>query len=229
MNLTHHALAAAYLAGATFAWAAEPVRLDHIIRNDFFAGLRGDTEAMARGMKSAESVLAQNPNHAEALVWHGSGMFFRAGQAFQSGDPGKGMALFGKSIAEMDRAVELEPGNLAVRIPRGSTMMAAARIMGAANPVVLSLHQKALSDYLAAYELQKDNLEKMGPHPRGELLFGIADTYSRQGNTAKADEFFALLAETSKDTPYAERAAAWKASRQPLPPAQANCIGCHVK
>ena len=229
MNLTHALTAATYLAGATLVWAAEPVRLDHIIRGDFFAGLRGNAEAMARGMKATEAVLEQNPNHAEALVWHGSGMFFQAGQAFQHGDPNKGMALFGKSIAEMDRAVELEPGNLAVRIPRGSTLMAATRLMGSANPMVPSLREKALSDFLGAYELQKNNLDKMGTHPRGELLFGIADTYARQGNTAKADEFFALLAETSKDTPYAERAATWKQTRQPLPPAQANCIGCHVK
>ena len=122
-----------------------------------------------------------------------------------------------------------EPGNFGVRIPRGSTLMAATRAMGMGNPMAPGLREKALSDFLGAYELQKDNLDKMGTHPRGELLFGIADTYARQGNAAKADEFFALLAETSKDTPYAERAAAWKASRQPLPPAQANCIGCHVK
>ena len=229
MNLTHVLTAAACLAGATFVWAAEPARLDHIIRYDFFAGLRGNAESLARAMKSAESILEQNPNHAEALVWHGSGMFFQAGQAFQSGDSNRGMALFGKAIAEMDRAVDLEPGNFGVRIPRGSTLMAATRAMGMGNPMAPGLREKALSDFLGAYELQKDNLDKMGTHPRGELLFGIADTYARQGNAAKADEFFALLAETSKDTPYAERAAAWKASRQPLPPAQANCIGCHVK
>jgi tetratricopeptide (TPR) repeat protein len=225
-TLTSSLLAA--ITTAALMFAAEPVRFDDKVRNNFFAGLRGDAEAMARGMADTEAVLAQTPNHAEALVWHGVGLFTQSGQAFRKGDQATGMSMFGKAMAEMDRAVELEPNNFGVRIPRGSALMAAARSMEG-NPMTGSMFERALTDYLRAFELQRDSLDQMGTHPRGELLFGIADTYARQGNTEKADEFFNLLAEKSKDTPYAKRAAQWKETRKPLPAAQTNCIGCHVK
>ena len=221
-------LTAAGLASALFLFAAEPVRFDDTVRNDFFSGLRGNAEALSRGMKTAEAALAGNSKHAEALVWHGIGLFVASGQAFQRGDRETGMTMYTKAFAEMDRAVELEPGNIGVRIPRGSALMAAARSMSG-NPMAAGFLDRALADYLSAYELQKGALDQMGTHPRGELLFGLADTYSRQGNAAKADEFFTLIATHLKDTPYAKRAAIWQETRQPLPPAQANCIGCHVK
>jgi len=54
---------------------AQP-RFDMQVRNDFFAGFGGDVAAFDRGMKACEQVLAQNPKHAEALVWHGGGVFY---------------------------------------------------------------------------------------------------------------------------------------------------------
>src|ERR1044071_4117912 len=47
-------------------------RFDLKIREDFFAGLRGDRERLANGMKLAEATIKKNPKHAEALSWHGS-------------------------------------------------------------------------------------------------------------------------------------------------------------
>jgi tetratricopeptide (TPR) repeat protein len=200
-------------------------RFDHLVRNDFFAGFSGNLEALERGMKATEAVLAENPNHAEALVWHGSGVFFLAGQAMQKGDQAKGMELYGKGIGEMKKAVALEPNNIGVRIPRGAVLMSSARFMPPqfAKP----LQEDALSDYMASYELQKDSLDKMGAHPRGELLFGIADTHSRLGSPEKAEGFFNLVMKHDPDSVYAKRAALWKETKQPLAPAKAGCVGCH--
>src|SRR4051794_37830734 len=61
-------------------------RFDLIVRTDFFAGFAGDQARLDKGMTACERVLADNPNHAEALVWHGSGLAFTAGRAFQKGD-----------------------------------------------------------------------------------------------------------------------------------------------
>jgi hypothetical protein len=68
----------------------EEVRFDHVVRNDFFAGMGGDQQALARGMKTCEEVLAKNPKHAEALVWHGAGLMFHAGREFTAGNNQKG-------------------------------------------------------------------------------------------------------------------------------------------
>ena len=65
-------------------------RFDMEVREDFFAGFGGNAERLARGMARTEEVLAAAPDHAEALVWHGSGLVFRSGQAFQSGDTATG-------------------------------------------------------------------------------------------------------------------------------------------
>src|SRR3954463_7618176 len=79
------------------------------IRNDFFAGFSGDKEAMARAFAKSETVLAANPKHAEALVWHGAGLFSSSLNYFRSGDNQKGMDLFTRGQKEMDSAVALEP------------------------------------------------------------------------------------------------------------------------
>jgi tetratricopeptide (TPR) repeat protein len=206
---------------------AQP-RFDHLVRNDFFSGFTGNKEALARGMVTTEKILAENPNHAEALVWHGAGIFFESGQQFRLGNPEKGMELYQKALAEMDRAVQLEPDNIGVRIPRGAALLGAARSMGKDNPIVPSLFERALSDHMRAYELQKDTMDRMGEHPKGELLFALGDVNSRLGKPEEAEKFFQLILEKLPNTPYAKRAATWMETKQPLPAAQSTCIGCHV-
>jgi len=100
-------------------------RFAFLVRADFFAGFAGDRAALERGMKVCEDTLAKNSNHAEALVWHGGGLVFIAGQAFQRADFRKGTDLWDRGLKEMDRAVELEPSNVIVLIPRGATLLKA--------------------------------------------------------------------------------------------------------
>ena len=100
-------------------------RFDMEVRADFFAGFTGDETAFTRAMARCEEVLAGNPVHAEALVWHGSGTLNLAGRAFQRGDIKTGLELWTKGLAEMNKAVELAPDDVAVRIPRGATLFEA--------------------------------------------------------------------------------------------------------
>ena len=79
-------------------------RYDMIVRQDFFAGFAGNKEALARGMKVTEETLAKDPNHAEANVWHGSGLLFLSGPAFQGGDVQNGMKLWQQGLGEMEHA-----------------------------------------------------------------------------------------------------------------------------
>jgi tetratricopeptide (TPR) repeat protein len=202
-------------------------RFDHKVRNDFFAGFTGDRAALARGMKTCKEILANNPKHAEALVWHGAGLFFEAGQAFQSGDQPKGMELTGKALAEMDEAVALEPDNIGVRIPRGAAVLSAARSMPD-GPFAQSLFQRGIEDHLRAYELQKNHLDQLGEHPLGELLFALADAYSRTGKPDRAEEFFRRIEARTPGSVYAKRAAKYLETREPLPVAETRCFGCHT-
>jgi tetratricopeptide (TPR) repeat protein len=214
------AAAAGFFAGA----ARAQERYDMKVRNDFFAGFAGDAAALERAMKATGATLAENPNHAEALVWQGGGTYFLAGQAFQKGDAQKGMELAQKGIAEMDRAVELAPNDIAVRIPRGSVLLTATRFQQ--GPHVAPLVARAVSDFEKAYEIQQGMLDKLGTHPKGELLLALADGYNRTGNKEKAKAFYERAASELPGTPYARSAQEWLETGT-LAPRKAGCLGCH--
>src|SRR5687767_14370072 len=87
------------------AGAPPSARFDMEVRADFFAGFQGDDKRFARAMARCEEVLAQQPDHAEAIVWRGSGFLAMGGMAFGKGEFQKGGELWGKGLAEMTRAV----------------------------------------------------------------------------------------------------------------------------
>ena len=102
-------------------------RFDFLVREDIFAGLAGDRARFDKAMKLCEETLAKNPKHAEAMVWHGGGVFTRAGWAFQAGDMRKGGELWRKGLDEMNAAVALEPDNIGVLIPRAAVLLEASK------------------------------------------------------------------------------------------------------
>src|SRR5262249_46468915 len=148
---------------------------------------------LKKGMETCERVLADDPKHAEALVWHGSGLFFEAGAAFRQGDSARGGDLFGRAMKEMDDAVALAPDNVAGLMPRGAVLLAGTRFMppDQAAPLI----RKALGDYEKTLDVQSDSgvFATLGDHPKGELLFGLAEGYGRLGQPEKARLYFERL------------------------------------
>ena len=195
------------------------------VRADMFAGLGGDAARFARAMDACERTLAREPKHPEALVWHGSGLFFQAGQAFQSGDMAKGGPMAERGLAEMNEAVALAPDSLAVVIPRGAVLLQAAR--GVPAPMAEPLLRTGVGDFEHVLELQQAYFHTLGDHPKGELLFGLADGYARLGDKAKARAYFERLtaeAPTSGQTP---RGRAWLETGVVPPAPGLGCFGCH--
>lgn len=214
-----------FLSAVRIAPAQTTDRFDLKVRQDFFAGFGGDKDALDRGMKACEDTLAANPKNAEALVWHGGGVLFQAGMAFQNGDQEKGTEMWTRGLKEMQTAVDLAPDNVGVRIPRGAVLLASSHYMPAemARPLI----ETGLSDYARTYELQKPYFATIGTHPRGELLFGLAEGYSRIGDQEKASAFFDLIGKDLPNTVYAKRASLWSETKS-LPLNQTGCVGCHV-
>ncbi len=211
------------LALAGLASAATSDRFDLKVRNYFFAGFTGDPESLDKGMKMCEAALADDPKNAQALVWHGSGLYFQSAHFFQKGDQQKGMELLQRGIGEMDQAVELAPDSIGVRIPRGSVLLGGSRLIpdpALARPLVV----RALSDFERSYELQLEQLDKLGTHPRGELLIGLAEANARLGNNEKAATFYDLLEKDLPGTPYAKKAAQYRETKV----TQTGCLGCHT-
>lgn len=219
--------AAAFTIGfASALVSAPPDRFDHVVRNDFFAGFAGDENAFARAMKASADAIAGNPDHAEALVWHGSGLYYQAGKAFQSGDNAKGMEFYTQAFAEMDRAVKLAPKEAGVRIPRGAILLAATAYQPMSERVKAEL-RRAVDDYQTVYNDQQPILNTLSQHSLGQLLLGLGDGHSRLGNAEQARVYFEMLEEKLPGTEYAKRAASWRQTGK-LTTEQQRCIGCHV-
>ncbi len=218
-------LGAVFTAGVLGQAPRTAVRFDHKVRNDFFAGFGGDKEALERGMKATEQVLAGNPDHAEALVWHGAGLFSQSGEALREKDYEKGTALWSRGLAEMDRAVELQPDRVGVRIPRGAPLLAVSRFVPGDRRQ--ELLDRAKQDYLHVYKLQQANFDALPMHSKGELLLGIADAMDRtEGfNAAKP---WVERASALGDPVYAPLAKKWLAEGT-LAPMSRTCKGCHVE
>jgi hypothetical protein len=206
--------------------AAEPApRLDQKIKDDFMAGFQGDKSAMARACAAADKVLASQPGNAEAMVWLGTATLSLSGQAFtQDSDFQKGMELWKKGNEMMDKAVALQPDDIAVRVRRGDTLMRAAQSVPA--DWAPELLQRAIADFTHILELHGSHFGEGSEHGRGEVLAALADGYDRSGEKDKSREYLQRIVREIPGSEYAKRATAWL-NDQAYPVGQRTCIGCH--
>lgn len=201
-------------------------RFDYLVRADFFAGFAGDKESLDRAMKLCEQTLAKNPKHAEAMVWHGGGLLFQSGQLFQKGDMQKGMELWNRGLKEMDQAVELEPNNIGVLIPRGATLIPVSRFIPPDQSKALL--QKGVNDYEKVLEIQKAYFANLSGHARGELLFGLAEGWQRLGNAEKGRAYFQRIVNEAAGSERQKQARVFLETGT-LPANSQSCAGCHTK
>jgi tetratricopeptide (TPR) repeat protein len=211
--------------GAFQAAPAAPQRFDYLVRADFFAGAAGDEARLAKVMAICEQALEQNPNHAEARVWHGAAVLVRAGQAFQKGDSSTGGPLFDRGIKEMNDALALAPNTLGVLIPRGAVLLQATLNMP--PQVAKPLLQSAVDNYERALEIQAATFASLGDHAKGELLFGLAEGWNRLGDAEKARRYFDRVIADAPTSGQAPRARTWLETGS-LPKTNGlQCVGCH--
>ena len=215
----------ALVLGAPPQAPAPAQRFDYLVRADFFAGAAGDAARLKQVIDLCERTLAENPRHAEAMVWHGATVLVRASQAFQKGDAANGRPLFEKGVKEMSDAVALAPDNPGVLIPRGAVLLEATRNMPAemARPLV----QSAVANYERALEVQGPAFGALGDHGKGELLFGLADGWARIGDTQKARQYFERLIADAPGSGQVAKAREWLATGVVPKANGSSCVGCH--
>jgi hypothetical protein len=206
--------------------ARAPERFDEIVREDFFAGLRGDQVAFARAMKVCQERLAGHPKDAAAMVWQGAGLYYLAGRAFAAGDYAKGMELNTQGLSEMDEAVNLDP-TVRTLIPRGAMLMAASKHLSDPAQRTATL-KKGVGDFERVLELNKDSFDKLCVHDRGELLGGLAEGWYRLGDQAKADAYLKRMVAELPNTGYSRRAAAVTKEHPSPELVSLTCMGCHT-
>jgi hypothetical protein len=199
-------------------------RFDYLVRADFFAGMRGDRARFERAMKLCEETLAREPRHAEAMVWYGSGQLVLAGQSFQAGDRAKGRELWERGLRTMAEAVALAPDRIGVLIPRGATLLVAARQIppGADSQALL---QTGVADYEKALAIQAPYFERLSLHARGELLAGLAEGWHQLGRDDTARVYLERMVAELDGSGYQARAKSWLESGPPL--GRFACASCH--
>lgn len=204
-------------------------RFDHLVRNDFFAGYAGNAEALKRAMAKCEVRLKIDPDHPEALVWHGGGLMFQATQHFAKQDWEKGIEQQQRGLAEMDRAVASRPKDVAILVPRAALLVTYSRFVPNVEQRSAML-ARVVGDYEEVYRQQKSHLDKLSSHSRNELIFGLAEAYLRIGGEENRAKAHVLLKQSLADSDYAKEADAWlKAPADAKPTTFAHrCIGCHT-
>ena len=204
--------------------ASQP-RFDYLVRGDFFAGLAGDEVRMQRAKELCERTLAENPKHPEALVWHGAILFAEAGGAFGRGDAAIGGQLLQRGLEEMNDAVALAPDNPGVLIPRAATLLEGTRGMppAMARPLI----ESAVAGYEHVLEVQAPQWASLGDHAKGELLFGLADGWTRLGRPDKARAYFERLVADAPASGQAPRAKQWLETGTLSKGNGPSCVGCH--
>jgi tetratricopeptide (TPR) repeat protein len=213
-------LAAAGLAAASLAQE----RFDYQVRDDMFRAFGGNEAALKNALAMIEEKLSENPDHAEALVWRGAARYWQAGRAFGAGDTAGARTLAAAGVADMDRAIDLEPGNVGVLVPRAAVLLVAAR--NQRDPArVRDLAARAAADFEAALAIRQPAFQQLGQHNRGEYLSGLAESWALAGDADKAESYLRRILAELPNSPYAERATAklgdWN-DRRPL-----NCQSCH--
>jgi len=203
---------------------APPPRFDEIVRADFFAGFRGDAVRLERGMKLCEDELATNPTNADALVWHGAGLMFMAGQAGQRQDFATASERAQRGRTELDRADRLAPDSLSVMLVRAVTLSASApNVRDRAQGRIMQ--ESAVAAFERALAIQTPYLDRLSEHSRGELLAGLAEGWSRLGETQRSRGYLERIVNEMPNTRYQARARAWLEDGPQSGPV--TCLTCH--
>ncbi len=197
--------ASPFTAAAQQAGAMPASKLAATVEEDFRAGMSGNQEAFDRAMKSTEELLAGNPAHAEALVWHGSGLVSKSGKAFMAGDFQQGSYFMDKGLAEMTKAVELEPGNVHVRFTRGSTLLVLSKVFPIPDTAQDCL-AKGLVDFETVVTTLGSTINTAPVKWRGHLLIELANGWKRSGNEAKAKAYAEQAVTLCPGTKYEKQA-----------------------
>jgi len=212
------------LLAALGAAAVAAERFDYQVRDDMFRAFGGNEAALRNAMARIEETLAADPDHAEALVWRGAATYWKAGQAYRAGDVEGGRMLATAAMADLDRAITLQPRAIGVLIPRAAVLLVAAR--NQPDPArAHDLAALAAAGYETALALRRPAFDRLGQHNRGEYLSGLAEAWAIAGEREKSETYLRRILAELPNSPYAERASAklgdWS-DRRPL-----NCQTCH--
>ncbi|MFN0100668.1 MAG: hypothetical protein ACKV2U_01120 [Bryobacteraceae bacterium] len=206
------------------------IRVSTWVREDLFAGfLEGDMARHAQGEKKLDSILAGNPNAADAWGWKGGAELLHAVRAYEAGDIAGFEAGYAKAKVAFARTAEI-----AKQIPQyGVALHAIAggsfTVFGDRMPPQYRREawQNVRAHYTALRAIQKDEFDKLPVHFRGEIMAGLAQAAQRLGEAENAKTLTQELATALPGTPYAVFAKRWLDQPETMAKSKVTCATCH--
>ena len=219
----YRSLGIAIVAAVGISTSHAQERFDYEVREEMFRAFGGNEAALQSAMATIEAKLKEHPDHAEALVWRGAARNWLAGRALEAVTR-RARDLSAAGMADMDRALALEPSNIGVLVPRAAVLLAVARNQRDAARM-RDLAGQSAANFESALALRRNAFHNLGQHNRGEYLSGLAESWALAGNKGSAEGYLRRILAELPNSVYAERAAAKLANwdeRRPL-----NCQSCH--
>ncbi len=208
---------------------APSTRFDDCVREDAFSAYAGDADALDRFWCRLKVHLTQDPYHAAAVAWRGGAYLFASGFAYRAGDRAQGQHLEHVAYADLDRAIELAPNDVGVRIQHMITLAATLRYASGSRKV-LSI-QQAQRDLDVRVHLTP---RPFSEHARGEVWainaqlqkarYDLAPPSKKEEEQARLLQILEAMAEDTPDSTYAEMAQCWSQGYYDAP---LGCHGCH--
>jgi hypothetical protein len=199
-----------------------------ILREDIFAGfMANDAERLARGEKNLETLLVERPKSKPSLVaWKGTIALTRAVRANEAGRKADFEREHQKAIDLFAAAAkDGGPGDFGVVIVTAGSYTALADRLP--EPQRAAGWQVAYQGYRIALEGQKDQVDGMPLHLKGELLAGLAMTAQRTGRADEAGLYLTKVVEGMPGTVYATTAKRWIEQPGLRAKSSVACQTCH--
>lgn len=193
------------------------------VREDLFAGVMvDDRDAVERGSKKLDAVLAANPDDAVAKSWRVLELVTRAAWADQKNDPASSKSWMEKAMAL--RATIADSKDLGVQtVLGGSLLFYAAKSPAQATD---TMYRDGREHLIRVRKAQEAYLPKMPPHFSGELLSQLAFASDRLADQESKAKYIAEMKQYLAGTAYERRADKWQTTAI-KDWAGAQCISCH--
>ena len=158
-------------------------------------GVEGDKKAVKRAKKLFEKLLELEPKNVEALVWYGSVLTLKGRDILF---PISKLGYVNNGIEKMDKAVELAPDNINVRMIRAHNSL---NLPGMFHRIKI-----AITDFEHLLTLREKRQEEFSKSLLAKIFLGLGKAYSKKGDITKARENWQEAVELLPDSKEAEMA-----------------------
>ncbi len=158
-------------------------------------GVEGDKKAVKRAKKLFQKLLEINPQNVEALAWYGSVLTLRGRDVLF---PVSKLGYVSNGIKKMDKAVELVPDNIGVRMIRAHNSLNL--------PGIFHRIKIAITDFEHLLTLRQEKQQEFSKALLAKIFLGLGSAYKKKEDIIKARENWQKAVEVLPDSMEAEMA-----------------------